>query len=122
MLLCVCNIRYKVSKMGYILTMTLTFRLNIGDTTYSCSSCNNGNNTNCNGVIAGSCSDDVSASLECLNLMYWICKADGVTQESWEAAADGCKHCTVLVEICATHCNYCDIAPGNIAFYHATFL
>ena len=46
--------------------------------------------------------------------MYWICKDDGVTQETSESAEDGCEHCTVLVAICATHCNYCDIAPGNI--------
>ena len=101
--------------IGYI----LPFLLNVGDEddTYSCSSCKNGNNTNCNGVTAGSCSDDVSASLECLNLMYWICKDDGVTQETTESAEDGCEHCTVLVAICATHCNYCDIAPGNIVIY-----
>ena len=95
-----------------------SFLHHIGDDTYSCSSCHNGNNTNCNGKTAGSCSDDVSASLECLNLMYWLCKEDGETQETYESAEDGCEHCTVLVAICATHCNYCDIAPGNIVILY----
>ena len=83
---------------------------------HSCRGCNNGNYTNSAGTAMGTCSADVSASFECLQLMYWLCKnpETGLSQEPSEAAADGCRHCTVIVAICATSCNYCDIAPSNI--------
>ena len=70
-----------------------------------CRSCNAGN-------PGGSCSPDIEKSHECVMLMEVSCRMNGVNNKAEEVAAKGCSTCPDLRTICATTCNYCDIAPG----------
>ena len=71
-----------------------------------CRSCNAGN-------PGGSCSPDIEKSHECVTLLQVSCM-NGVANIAKEVAAKGCSTCPDLRKICATTCNYCDIAPGII--------
>ena len=75
--------------------------------TKGCRSCNGGN-------TGGSCSPDIEKSHDCVMLMEVSCRMNGVNNKADEVAAKGCSTCPRLRTICATTCNYCDIAPGII--------